>query len=122
MNHQRVNKVVISATATQKLRTLRIRTGITPNVMARAALALSLNESDQPYAEEYPADGMEFNAYTLFGDLDVLLTALIKENNASKKANDESLPEQVRAHINRGVDLLYPRVRSLTDVGLLAKK
>ena len=63
---------------------------------------------------------MEFNAYTLFGPYEVLTTALLKERSLQDGLVPKGvLQEQLRAHINRGVALLYPRVRCLADLANL---
>jgi DNA sulfur modification protein DndE len=75
-----------------------------------------------PKPEAYSTDGSEFNRYTLMGEWDPLIVALLKERCAADglPLDDESLVKQFRAHLNRGVELLYARVRGLSDlVGLL---
>ena len=95
-----------------------------PNVLCRLGLSLSLTEPGIPKPEDYPADGSEFNRYTLMGEWDSLIVALLTERCASDglKVDDDSLVNQFRAHLNRGVGLLYGRVKGLSDlVGLLPK-
>ena len=62
-----LNKIKISNDATQKLRTLKIRTGLTPNILCRLGFCLSLNEPGIPRLTNFQEDGMEFNRYTLTG-------------------------------------------------------
>ena len=116
MNQDKVNKVVISAVSTKKLRTLHGRTGITPNILARIALTISLESPQQLNSDDQPIDGMEFNGYTLFGDLETVLISLIRESNALHDRVDGALSDDIRAHINRGVEKLYPRIRTLSDI------
>ena len=62
------SKLKISADATSKLRSLRQRTTLTPNLLCRIAIMTSLEEGpleSMPIPDE---DGSEFNAYTLTGD------------------------------------------------------
>lgn len=61
---------------------------------------------------------MEFNRYTLFGAHEVIVLALLRQRCLQDGLDPEAdLPEQLRAHINRGVGILYPRLRSLSDLG-----
>ena len=95
-----------------------------PNVLCRLGLSLSLTEPGTPKPEDYLADGSEFNRYTLMGEWDLLIVALLKERCALDRLelDEDNLVKQFRAHLNRGVGLLYGRVKGLSDLeGLLPK-
>ena len=82
-------------------------------------------EPGVPKPEDYPTDGSEFNRYTLMGEWDSLIVALLKERCAADgiPQDNNGLVKQFRAHLNRGVGLLYGRVKGLSDlVELLPKK
>ena len=118
MTTERIVKIFLSADNTQKVRTLKGRTGLTPNILCRFALALSLRDPGVPDPAAFPNDGMEFNRYTLLGVHEVLILSLLRQRCLQDGLDpDEELPEQLRAHINRGVSILYPRLRSLSDIG-----
>ena len=118
MTTERIVKIFLSADNTQKVRTLKGRTGLTPNILCRFALALSLRDPGVPDPTAFPNDGMEFNRYTLLGVHEVLILSLLRQRCLQDGLDpDEELPEQLRAHINRGVSILYPRLRSLSDIG-----
>ena len=118
MTTERIVKIFLSADNTQKVRTLKGRTGLTPNILCRFALALSLRDPGVPDPSAFPNDGMEFNRYTLLGVHEVLILSLVRQRCLQDGMDpDEELPEQLRAHINRGVSILYPRLRSLSDIG-----
>ena len=118
MTTERIVKIFLSADNTQKVRTLKGRTGLTPNILCRFALALSLRDPGVPDPTVFPNDGMEFNRYTLLGVHEVLILSLLRQRCLQDSLDpDEELPEQLRAHINRGVSILYPRLRSLSDIG-----
>ena len=118
MTTERIVKIFLSADNTQKVRTLKGRTGLTPNILCRFALALSLRDPGVPDPTAFPNDGMEFNRYTLLGVHEVLILSLLRQRCLQDSLDpDEELPEQLRAHINRGVSILYPRLRSLSDIG-----
>ena len=70
-------KLKISSELTQKLRTLKARTGLTPNILCRIGFCLSLNEPGVPDVKKQPEDGMEFNRYTLTGQYDILFLCLL---------------------------------------------
>ena len=118
MRIDRIIKILLSADNTQKIRTLKGRTGLTPNILCRFALTLSLRDPGVPDPSSYSNDGMEFNRYTLFGSYEVLLLALVRQRCLQDGLDpDIELAEQLRAHINRGVGILYPRLRTLADLG-----
>ena len=118
MSADRIIKFFLSADNTQKVRTLKGRTGLTPNILCRFALALSLRDPGVPDPTAFPNDGMEFNRHTLFGPHEVILLALLRQRCVQDGLDpDLDLPKQLHAHINRGVGILYPRLRSISDLG-----
>ena len=121
----KLNRIHVSEDSRHKLSILKGRTGLLPNVLCRLGFSLSLVEPSIPKPENYPTDGSEFNRYTLMGEWDPLIVALLKERCVADglPLDDESLVEQFRAHLNRGVELLYARVRGVGDLaGLLPQK
>lgn len=122
MGADRIIKVFLSADNTQKVRTLKGRTGLTPNILCRFALSLSLRDPGIPDPTAFPNDGMEFNRYTLFGPHEVILLALLRQRCLQDDLDpDLDLPDQLHAHINRGVGVLYPRLRSISDLGRMVE-
>tara|TARA_Y100000296_G_scaffold5826_1_gene7197 strand:+ start:3485 stop:3853 length:369 start_codon:yes stop_codon:yes gene_type:complete len=118
----RYNKLKISEDATSRLRSLRQRTGVTPNLLCRAAALLSLEEG--PVTSLAPDErGQEFNAYTLTGELTGLIGSLIRfveQEEAKEELDDEIVVKLLCAHIHRGVGTLAVRAKSATDLGRLA--
>ncbi|MBN2845543.1 MAG: DNA sulfur modification protein DndE [Deltaproteobacteria bacterium] len=113
----KLNKIKIDSELTTKLRTLKSRTGLAPNILCRIGFCLSLNEPGIPDTQRYIEDGMEFNRYTLTGEWDSLFIALLKERCLQDKINVETqLPDQFLAHLNRGISLIYTRVKSITGL------
>lgn len=114
----KLNRIHLSEDSRHKLSILKGRTGLLPNVLCRLGLSLSLVDPSIPRPENYPTDGSEFNRYTLMGEWDPLIVALLKERCAADglPLDDERLIEQFRAHMNRGVELLYARVKGLSDL------
>ena len=121
----KLNRIYISEDSRSKLSILKGRTGLLPNVLCRLGFSLSLIESGIPKPDDYPTDGSEFNRYTLMGEWDSLIVALLRERCTVDELplDNDSLVNQFRAHLNRGVGLLYGRVKGLSDlVGLLPKE
>ena len=66
--------------------------------------------------QDYPEEEREFNRYTLLGEFDLFFVSLLKERFRLDGTDMAEMPEQFRAHMNRGVVLLQNRVRDLTDL------
>ena len=75
----KLNKIKLCLEASNRLRNLKGRTGLTPNILCRIGFCLSLRENGLPNADVYPEDGQEFNRYTLTGEWDSLFVALLKQ-------------------------------------------
>ncbi len=115
-------RIRLSQESTNKLRTFKARTGLTPNISCRIALALSINEKNKLSLELYSDDtGQEINRYTFLGDQELMLLSLYTqwcyENNIAKK----NYYEYLLAHINRGVEMLTNRVKGLDGLLELLK-
>ena len=114
------SKLRISADATSRLRSLRQRTGVTPNLLCRMALMTSLEEGPLASAPIPDEEGSEFNSYTLTGEYGALFGALTRwvEEGPSPKAplSNEKLLALLRAHIHRGVRTLSVRAKSPRDI------
>ena len=118
----KLNRLRLCAEVSNRLSILKGRTGITPNVLCRIGFCLSLNDPSIPDPSDYPSDTeKEIDRHTLTGPWDQLFVALTKERcyQDSLPLTDEGLAAQFRAHVNRGVLLLYKRVRSVNDLALL---
>lgn len=118
-------KLKISSEATSKLRTLKQRTGLTPNLLCRMALMYSLEEGvieeNTPLPNE---DGSEFNAYTLTGEHTDIFISLIYlvENKPDCTLNNKELIDMIRTHIDRGISSIFIRVKSSSDLISLVLK
>lgn len=83
------NRVKLSKTATDKLRNIKMQTGVTPNIAARVAIMLSLKDgSSLKNINASDSDGQELNKSVLFGDhedvYDVLIHQYIHEHNVKQ--------------------------------------
>jgi len=117
----KLNRLRVSEEASGRLSILKARTGLTPNILCRIGFCLSLNEPTRPNPADYlPNSDREIDRHTLTGPWDSLFVALIKERCWQDGITDEDvIAEQFKAHIDRGVLLLYKRVRSLNDLAQL---
>lgn len=114
------SKLKISGDATSKLRSLRQRTGITPNLLCRMAIMISLEEGPLGGAAIPDEDGSEFNAYTLTGEYGALIAGLLRwveeGQSGESELGDEALLDRLRGHIHRGVGTLAVRAKSPADL------
>lgn len=117
-----LKRITFSQDADSILRMMKARTGITPNVLCRIGLCLSLDEAGRPRAVDRRLPvAREINRYTLMGEYDTTLITLLRARVASDGAKARTLDEEFLAHLNRGIELLSGRVKSLPDlVRLLA--
>ena len=113
-----LNRVHISEDSRNKLSILKGRTGLLPNVLSRIGLMLSLTEPSEPELNVDLTNGSEFNRFTLMGEWDPLIVALLEEQGITneRSTNNQILVRYFRAHLNRGVRLLYGRVKKITDL------
>ena len=111
------NRVRISELASSRLRYLKSRTGLTPNILARFAFTLSIREARSLVVAETTPDGQEFNAPTLFGEhqrfYELLLIRYINATGDSRHAG-----LVIANHIDIGLHKMG-HIRSLTDISSL---
>jgi DNA sulfur modification protein DndE len=107
--------------ASNRLRLLAGRTGLTPNLLCRLGFCLSLNEPPVPNPDDYPEEEREFNRYTLLGEYDNFFIALLTQRCDQDGLDSSRLADYFRAHMNRGVMLLQGRLKNIGDLaGLIS--
>jgi DNA sulfur modification protein DndE len=116
-----LSRVHIGREIDLRLRTLKARTGLTPNLLCRLGFCLSLMEPGVPDPQLYEDDqAREFNRYTLTGQWDIFFFALFRERLVQDGLDPEAeLESQFRAHLSRGVMLLSQRLKTLADLASL---
>ena len=89
------------------LEELKTCTNITPNILCRYAICLSILE-DKPVDLEKVKDstGQEFNRQILVGQYDAIFKALIIQKTGMSLSDEDYFPTYIKAHIERGVELL----------------
>jgi DNA sulfur modification protein DndE len=107
------NRVRISKRATDLLKQIKSKTGVTPNILCRIALALSLEENHNANPEGTDLNGSEFNLPTLLGDATSLYEALMRQFHGNLNAKEAQLI--LAAHVDNGVDKLK-RAKSVVDL------
>ena len=111
------HRLRLSERATGRLRYLKSRTGLTPNILSRFAFLLSAR--DMRRIAHGPADlsGQEFNAPTLFGEHQELYEVLLVRY-LETAADDRDPALVIASHIENGLHKMG-HVRSLEDLAAL---
>lgn len=116
------SNVRVSSRTTNMLGILKVNTGLTPNILARFALCLSLRQHGIPNPDEYNKEGSEFAPAVLFGHHEPIYLALMINRLRQDKLDPEHyLSEMTRAHLNRGAIGLKQRIGDLSDFYDLVK-
>lgn len=107
------NRIRIDKQTSEQLKTLKGRTGITPNILCRFAFVRSLEGGTDFSNDNITLDGLDFNLTTLLGDYSSIYDALLVNKygiTAPKQA------EMILAmHIHDGIKGLRG-VRTLTEL------
>lgn len=122
-----LNRIVVSDQVDLRLRNIKANTGLTPNLACRLGFCLSLAEPGIPDASLYLGGtggaGREFNRYTLTGQWDALFLSLLRERMVEDGFDpEEELESQFKAHLSRGVILLFQRLKSVGDLATLLEE
>ncbi|TJY69476.1 DNA sulfur modification protein DndE [Arthrobacter sp. CAU 1506] len=117
-----IEHIRLSQTARDQLITLKRRTGIQHwNVLCRWALCRSLAEPTAPPALNLTLDSnVEMNWRTFGGDFGDVLWALLRLrcHNDGLPSEEETLAQQFRLHLHRGIGYLVGDPRSSDIAGL----
>ena len=114
-------KVHLSEGVDFRLRNLKAKTDLTPNLLCRLGFCFSLEQPGIPDMGLYEGgQPREFNRYTLTGQWDPLFFALLRQRLVRDGLDPEAeLETQFKAHVSRGVYLLSPRLKKPSDVARL---
>lgn len=99
---------------------LKSRTGLPINVLARFGICMSLADETVPNPDLYDEKGMELLPHILFGEHEAAYAAALR-----CRLDEDGLDlamyadRMMRAHLNRGAGMLFPRVRGLGDFARL---
>lgn len=91
---------------------LQASTGITPNILIRYAVALSLKKGDiEPLKNDF-SDGLVLNRNTVTGEYDYIFRAMITQVANKELTDEEYFPGYLNAHLERGVRALAAEYKS----------
>ncbi len=112
----RFNRLKMSYRSQNLLAHLKGKTGITPNVMGRFAICMSLNDPSPPNPEEFDEKGSEIHPSVLFGEYEELFMAIMIQRLKHDGFDPQIyLNKMVRAHFNRGTITLFARIHDISD-------
>lgn len=97
-------RMKISKAAADTLKLIKGRTGVTPNLVCRIALVLSLEDGERGGTKVCDQDGNEFNSPTLFGEHALLFECLILEVHG--RLDPKRCAAVISSHIETGLDRL----------------
>lgn len=123
-----LQRIPFTVSVDAKMRMLRGRTSVTPNILARVGFCLSLEENGVPSDPfEAELEGRVINRATLLGEYDTVYVALLRSwigKNIDRDIIHQNLFNSLFVgHMNRGFELISSRMRSLSDLcNLLANR
>jgi DNA sulfur modification protein DndE len=107
----------ISEAATDRLKLLKGRTGLTPNIVCRIALVRSLKEGPRAGKKKVDQNGSEFTGATLFGDQASVFEALLVQVHGPLDA--KTLGQVIASHIDDGLAALM-KAKSVAELAEFA--
>lgn len=114
-----LNKIKLTTESSERLKQLKARTGLTPNILCRIGFCLSLRDKTVPNPDKYPEEDREFNRYTLLGEWDDLYVALLRQWCIENIDEEVELIDYFRSHMNRGVEYVSKSAKSISDIARL---
>jgi DNA sulfur modification protein DndE len=103
----------ISQAATDKLKILKGRTGLTPNIVCRIALVRSLREGGRAGKKKVDQNGSEFIGTTLFGEQANVFEALLIQVHGP--LDSKNLGQVIASHIDDGLTALM-KAKSVAEL------
>lgn len=117
----KAQRVRFSTEADNRLRMLKARTGLTPNIICRLGLCLSIEEPGEPRSDSSGPSLREINRYTLLGEYDQLFVALLNTRHPNLGNDGEELGRLFVEHLHRGITLLANRLKGPSSIAELAQ-
>ena len=101
------NKLRVSKRTQQIFSKVGKRNNLQPFALAKISIALSVKKGPL-LAQDYTTDndGQELNRQTIFGEHDLIFKCLITMVEGRSLTEDEYFPKTVKAHLDRGAQLL----------------
>ena len=83
-------------------------------------ICLSLRDKTIPNADIYDENGMELTLHVLFGEYGKIFDVIMRQRLEDDKLDYNKYSDRMlRAHLNRGANMLYPRIDDLEDFAKL---
>ncbi len=120
MSELGLNRIPFTSEASNQLRTLKSKTGMTANILCRLGFCLSLEEHGIP--SELPegfTQTIEINRYTLLGKHDTIYIALLITRILEDNLSLTLIDNMFLAHLHRGIEILSSRIKTISDLGQL---
>ena len=109
------SNIVTSSKSQILLGRIKSRTGLTPNLLARFAICISLEDDSVPNSSEYDKEGSVLEPSVLFGEYEQIYHGLMRNRLKKDNLEESTLNEMTRCHLNRGVISLNLRIDDLSD-------
>jgi len=106
------NRIILDKDTSYKLSVLKGRTGLTPNILCRFALMLSLKEKSNSEIKELDNEGQELSKHILFGEIEHLFNSLLLNSNSSQVNKTNT----IKMLISNGVITLFNRIKVFSDI------
>jgi DNA sulfur modification protein DndE len=116
MSQLKLQRIRFSVEADNRLRMLKARTGLTPNLLCRLGVCLSLNEPGEPVNDSSEMSPREINRYTLLGEYDKLFVALFMLRHPEAGTDHELAERLFVQHVHRGITMLANRIKTLASL------
>jgi DNA sulfur modification protein DndE len=95
-----------SKATAERLKSLQDSTRLTPNILARFAVILSLKEQQPILKKVKDVSGIDFLRNVLTGPYDYIFKVLIAQQEKREITDEEYFPELFNNHLERGCILL----------------
>jgi len=100
---------------------LNSATKITPNILARIAVTLSISRDPSQPQESSDRNGKEFNRDTLTGEYDYIFKVLIAQHAGREISDEEYFPTLFNSHLERGIKILSNEYKYAKNVENLVR-
>lgn len=101
------NKLHTSKHTQQIFTSLGQSLGLQPFILSKIAIALSIRKGRLENSDfTTDNEGLELSRQTIFGDHDLIFKSLIVNRQNKAIMDDEYFPYMVKAHLDRGANLL----------------
>lgn len=110
------NKLHTSVQTQEIFNTLGQSLNLQPFILSKLAIALSIRKGKiSPDDYKTDNDGLELSRQTIFGNHDLLFKSLIIDREGRAINEEEYFPGIVKAHLDRGAQLLEDEKRYTKD-------